>query len=484
MALLRWDAPSSQYINLRTGQAITPDSPWDWSEERLPWEQGGPVAWAESLPAGVPVVPVQTSGGDFYTRLKATCDAAPGRIIVELPAGVHSLSSFRLIGASGDPTYSFGFWHPKLAGFFSEAGAANCIVEMAPDSMTQAQLDHMSTIQQSAFAPLQMGLMRLDTVYQGAGVPIYLGGVTFESGPQNMLTQIASDVVGGLGSVYVPQAAPHQGVVVYTSGPTHQDSVLSHVRFRGAGKAMTSQPPFEQGNFSSQRNHITFKFCEFDGRMSPRYDPTRPRKSNPIMLNGGIFQEIQDSWIHHSNVSRYAANDESVASGVAHSINYRTIRTKIEQITNNQNRQPPINGGNSLGGYTNASLFGFESSNALIELIDVFASVDNDQSVGQVPTHIQLTNTGPSRKGGLVRVAGGQWRHSRFPQLDGYVTMRIQRSTDWWADGFNNTLDIRPNGVRLIPHEYTGAWPPSAAYLANYPKETHFIINGVGTAGN
>ena len=472
-------------VNLATGDR-TPADPvsYDWSDNLLPWEQGGPIAWAADLPQGVPVVPIQTTGGDFYTRLKATCAAAPGRIIVELPAGVHSLTSFRMIGGGGDPTYAFGFWDPKLAGFFSESGAGDCIIEMAPNSTSQAQLDHMSTMQQAAFAPLQMGLIRIDTVYQGAGVPIYLGGVTFEAGPQQPLTSVASDVVGGLGTVYVPQSAPHQGVVVYTSGPTHADSVVSHVRFRGAGKAITSQPPFELGNFSSQRNHITPKFVESDGRMSPRYDATQPRKCQPMMFNGGIYMSLEDSWLHHSNVSRYAANDESVASGVAHSVNYRVVRTKIEKITDTQNRQPPINGGNSLGGYTNASLFGFESSNALIELTDVIASVDNDQSVGQVPTHIQLTNTGPSRKGGLVRVVGGVWRHSKFAQLDGYVTMRIQRSADWWADGFDNTLDIRPNGVRLIPHEYTGAWPPTAGYLANYPKETHFIINGVGTAGN
>ena len=483
--IFRWGQAESSYVNLRTGGRVNPaPENYDWSDTNLPWEQGGPSAWAADLPQGVPVVPIQATGGDFYTRLKATCAAAPGRIIVELPAGVHSLTSFRMIGGGGDPTYAFGFWDPKLAGFFSEAGPGNCIIEMAPNSTSQAQLDHMSTMQQAAFAPLQMGLIRIDTVYQGAGVPIYLGGVTFEAGPQQLLTSISPDIVGGLGTVYVPQPAPHQGVVIFTSGPTHSDSVITHTRFRGAGKAITSQPPFELGNFGSQRNHITLKFVESDGRMSPRYDATQPRKCQPMMSNGGIYMSLEDSWLHHSNVSRYAANDESVASGVAQSVNYRVVRTKIEQITNTQNRQPPINGGNSLGGYTNASLFGFESSNALIELIDVIASVDNDQSVGQVPTHIQLTNTGPSRKGGFVRVVGGEWRHSKFAQLDGYVTMRIQRSTDWWADGFDNTLDIRPNGARLAPHEYTGAWPPSAAYLANYPKETHFIINGVGTAGN
>ena len=472
-------------INLATGDKM-PAEPvsYDWSDYNLPWARGGPDASSSDLPPGVPVVPIQTGGGTFAQRIDATLGAQSGRAIIELPAGVHSYTEFKPIGASGNPTYAFGYWNPKLAGFYSAAGAGECIIEMAPNSTSQAQLDHMSTMQQAAFAPLQMGLIRIDTVYQGVGVPIFLGGVTFEAGAQNMLTSVASDVVGGIGSVYVPQSAPHQGVVVYTSGPTHADSVVSHVRLRGAGKAITSQPPFELGNFGAQRNDITLKFVESDGRMSPRYDASQPRKSQPMMFNGGIHMSLEDSWLHHSNVSRYAANDESVASGVAQSVNYRVVRTKIEQITNTQNRQPPINGGNSLGGYTNASLFGFESSNALIELTDVIASVDNDQSVGQVPTHIQLTNTGPSRKGGLVRVVGGVWRHSKFAQLDGYVTMRIQRSTDWWADGFDNTLDIRPNGVRLIPHEYTGAWPPSAGYLANYPKETYFIINGVGTAGN
>ena len=483
MALLRWDVPSSRYINLRTGQAITPEPSqmaWDWGEGNEPWRHApGATPWTAYLPAGVPVVPLKVeAGGNFENQLKATCDSAPGRVIVEMPDGVHSLTRFLTIGSGTNPTYAFGFWHPKLAGLLSMSGPEHCIVEMAPDSVNSAQLEYMAGMTQASFAPLQMGMMRIDTTYQSTAVPVYLGGITFEAAPQNLLTAIAPDVGG---NVYLPQSAPHQGIVFYSGANLrHVDSVVTHTRARGAGKAMTSQPPFEMANFGSQRNEITFQFSEFDGRMSPRYDPTQPRKCGPFMANGGVTIKQKSIWAHDSNVSREAMNDESVESGTALSIHYLVEKVKIERITNTQNRQPPINGGNSLGGYTDASCFGYESSNALVEHIDVIATIDNPKTTGQVPAHIQFTDTGPARTGGQYVSRGGVYRHFTFPEVDWFHITRLGTSTAWRTSGPDNTMDVqtRMAPARQIAHIHTGAWPPPTGSLAaqGVTPLTHHIV--------
>ena len=468
-----WDGTG--LVNAGTG--LPPGAAYDWSDASPPWAYSSAADWEQHLPAGVPVVNLSTGSADFWTNLDATQAAQPGRFICRLPEGVFSLTQFRMIGSSGNPTYAFGLWFPKLAGFVG-AGPDKTIVEMAAGSVNGDQLAHMATMTQASFEPLNMGLARIDTQYGGVGAPVYLGGVGIESAPQPLLTSISPDITG---SVYVPQPAPHHGVVLYSdSSRRHPDTVVTHCRFRGAGRAMTSQPPFECGNIGSQRNHITYRSTEFDGRCSPRYDPSRPRKCGPVMLNGGVHNELVDCWLHHSNVSRYAANDESVVSATALTNDYILTRCKIEQITNNQNRQPPLNGGNSLGGYTNASCCGWESSNARITITDCIMSQDNNQFAGQVPMHLQFTNTGAARQGGRLFVVGGEYRNTGWPQLDQYLCFRIQPTSHWATDGYATTLDIRKTagGPRLAPHTYGGTWPPSPAYLVaqSLSPDTHYIV--------
>lgn len=478
MPVYRWDGATTEYVNLITGVRIPGAAiPYDWSDANVPWAYSSTSEWESRIPTGVARADLSTASGDFYTNLVSTVNAAPGRVIVNLPAGVFSLDQFRVLGSSGNPTYAFGFFLPKLAGF-SGAGPDKTFVEMAANSVSAEQLSWMSSMTQSSFTPLQMGLCRIDTQYNSVAAPVFLGGLTFRAAPQNPLTSISSDITN---SVYVPQSAPHQGVTIYSdSNRRHPDSMISHVRFQGAGKAMTSQPPFEMANITSQRNHLTYRNCEFDGRMSPVYDATQPRKCGPIMLNGGVDMHLYDSWMHHSNVSRYAANDESVVSATALSNHYTATRCKLEHITDNQNRQGSLNGGNSLGGYTNATPFGWESSNALVEITDCIVSQDNNQSTGQVPMHLQLTNTGAARTGGRLYVVGGQYRNTGWPQLDGYLGFRIQPSTAWWTDGFDTTLDVRKTagGTKLIAHVYSGTWPPTSGYLSTngLSPSTHFIV--------
>src|SRR5699024_4962963 len=123
---------------------------------------------------------------------------------------------------------------------------------------------------------------------------------------------------------------------------------------------------------------------------SPDLDPAQPRRAGVLLLNNEDSAIMRDCWLHHSNLSRYAANDENRnTSGL-----YRVERCKAEKITNNHNTDPALNGGNTLRGYTNATPFGWESVNGTIEVIDCIVSQDNPYTDIQWPGHFQLTYVG------------------------------------------------------------------------------------------
>jgi hypothetical protein len=440
---------------------------YDWTEDNAPWAYAtGTAPWEADLPSGIPVVNLSSTGATFWDRLNNTQAAQPGRHIIRLPDGVHQLTSFRMIGSSGDPNYAFGFWFPKLAGLIGN-GADRCFVQMNANSMSTAQLNQLATLTRAAFAPSQIGFCRIDGTPTS---PCYLGGITFRAADQQMLTSKGSDI-----NMYVPQPAPHRGVFLYADGPL--SGVTSYCRFQGAARAAMSQPPFEHGNLEHGRGYVRHNHVEFDGRRSPALDPARPRRCGVFMLNSEYDSMLQDCWLHHSNVSRYAANDQNNSlNGV-----YALERCKVEQITNNENRDPALNGGNSLGEFTNASLLGWESSAATIRVTDCIVSQDNNKSAGQVPMHYQLTWVGNRNpQGGRMYVRGTLPINTGWPQLDGFHGFRIKPDTYWWTDGFNNTLFVyhHETEARLQPYVVTGTWPPTAAQLAaaNVRTTTHYLI--------
>jgi len=320
-------------------------------------------------------------------------------------------------------------------------------------------------MRQDAFAPNQMGMMRIDS---DASNPFFMGGLTVRAANQNMLTTISSDITG---NVVVPQPAPHQGVVFYSGGK----GVVSHVRFEGAGKAWMSQPPFEMANVTSNRARISYYNCDFDGRLSAAYDSSRPRKCAPWMGNDEYESRLFDSWMHHSNVSRYAANDEGQGeSGRVYAI----TRCKFERISDNLN--------DGKGGVTNATPVGWESTNAELIVTDIIVSQDNPNSAaqGDRAQHLQITHVGDSSSdtaGGRLRIYGGSFRQPLFPQLDGILCLRLTPSR-WVTDGYANTVFVYPNadgsGTRKQPWVYTGSWPPSAAQIAaaGVTKDTHYLV--------
>lgn len=297
---------------------------------------------------------------------------------------------------------------------------------------------------------------------------VCIAGVTFRSADQQNLTAKGVGV-----NMVLPQPAPHNGLQVY--GGSH--AYISYVRFQGAGRAATSAPPFECANAQTGGGVTHWDHCEFDGRRSPDLDPAQPRRCGPVMANGETLSSFTDSWFHHSNISRYAANDQNRD----YQGEYSLTRCKLDHLTDNQNTDPALNGGASLQGYTNVTPLGWESVNGTITVTDCIIDQDNSHSSGQVPCHIQLTSVGSRNpQGGRLTMSGTVCRNGGFPVIGEFITARIQASTFWWTDGPETTLDVHhpETGVLLTHHLYTGSWPPSASTLAGQgiTPDTHYIV--------
>lgn len=440
---------------------------WDYDDANPPWAYSDVDEFREHWPSGVTVVPIQTGGATFKANLTNTLNAYSGqRIVVELAAGTYHLTSFDLIGSSGDPKYAFGFWNANLRGLVGQ-GPDRTIIQMDAGSVSGAQLTSISAMTKAAFAPLQMGLWRLDG---SESSPAILAGLTIRAADQNNLTSVAAD----LSDLFVPQPCPHQGLVIY-SGST---AIVSHVRFTGAGRAMNNQPPFEMANCNTQYGTTRYYQCEFDGRRASALNAAVPRRVGPLMANNETLAQFEDCWFHHSNLSRVAINDQNRdTSGV-----YSFTRCKLEHISEGHNTDPALNGGASLGGWVENPCAAFESCSAAISFDDCIVVQDNPLQVGQIPVHIELATVGTRNpSGGRLTITGGQWRNNGFPSVDGFVTFRIGSTTRWALDGYPTTLAVyHEDGQRLAHHVHTGTWPPSAASLAaiGVTPESHYLIRG------
>ena len=445
----------------------------DWSTSNLPQAYTSTAQLtADAGWSGATIVDIQTGGSDFYTNLSNTVAAAGGRCVVRLVGGTtYHLTSFRLIGGSGDPTYAFGFWFPNLRGFIS-SNTQLATIQMDANSMSTAQINALQAMTPSSgSSPNQMGLCRIDG---SASSPVLLAGIKFIAADQQ---NIASQAAGASPAVVVPQPAPHQGVTIYPGATSY----ISYCAFVGAGRAGTSSPPFEQGNLTTSRGTHYIRNTEFDGRRDASIDAAQPRRCGPIMGNNEADHELTDVWLHHSNVSRYAMNDQNGSSSTGV---YKCTRVKSEHITDNHNIDPALNSGASLGGYTNASNFGWESTASTITMTDNIISVDDAFLDGQFAAHLQLTSVGGvDPAGGRMHVRGGTYHQTAFTQLEGYLTVRIQSSgCHWWTDGVATTLDIRrSDNTPMTGWNYTGTWPPSAAAIsaAGISPTTHYIYKGV-----
>jgi len=450
-----------------TGTAIVPPTdPADWSDSNPPWAYTDTSVFTADWPVGTNIVDIQTGSSDFYTNLMNTVNAAGARCVVRLQAATYHLNQFRLIGSSGDPTYAFGFWHSNLQGFLGQ-GPDKTFIHFDANSMTQAQLDKIATMTAASFSPLQLGFCRIDG--SNPSSPILIAGVTFEAEDQQMLTATASDT-----GIVVPQPAPHQGVFLYNGAY----SIISYTRFLAAGRACMPAPPFEMANLTSAHGNHNIHNVESDGRLPGWINPARPRRCTVIMGNNELVHSLTDVWLHHSNTSRYAVNDQnSNTQGV-----YSLTRVKVERITDNQNTDPALNNGQSLGGWSNSSDIGYESCNGTINLTDCNFAIDNTSNSPSA-VDLKLTYVGSRNpQGGRLHVSGGVWHHHNYSQLEGFFCAAVLTTTYWWTDGLATTFDVRRHdGTPLTGWKFTGTWPPTAAQIsaAGISPSTHYIYVGV-----
>lgn len=433
-----------------TTAAATQTTSWDWSDTNLPWAYTDTSVFTTGWPAGTTIVDLQTGSSSFYTRLQNTVNAAGKRVVVRLPAGTHHLTAFTMIGSSGSPTYAFGFWHPNLQGFLG-AGPDQTIIQMDPNSVTQAQLNDMMTMDAGPTgSPNQIGFMRVDG---SSASPILISGVTFRGTDQpNMTDGTAS--VKSYGAIF-PDPAPYNGLVFYSNSP----GIVSYCRFQAAGHAKLGLPPFEHANVSSQYSpSMLYSHCEMDGRLAPEVDATQPRRCGPVMANNETLHTMSDCWLHHSLWTRYAANDQNRDTYGT----YNLTRTKIEQI--------------------NASSAGWESCAATINVTDCIISTDTavPSSASGSIFHLSLTPVGSrsNPQGGRLNVTRGTFKSSKYPAMDGYITLRAIASMHWVTDGYSTTMKvIGSSGQRLSPY-VASSWPVSSATLsgAGVSPSTHFLV--------
>ena len=187
---------------------------------------------------------------------------------------------------------------------------------------------------------------------------------------------------------------------------------------------------------------------------------------------------LEDCWLHHSNVNRYAVNDQNRDTSGAYSL----VRCKVEHIGDARNTDPALNSGVTLGGWADPSCCGWESVNGPITVQDSIICQDNQKLTYQSspPLHYGLEYVGSRNpRGGRMIVNNVVHRNSGWPTVDGFACFRVGPNTYWAIDGFDSTITVySTSGRRLSPHKYTSTWPPSAAYLAanNLSPETHYIV--------
>lgn len=449
-----------------TKQTITIASlAWDWSDSNVPWSYSDTSVFTANWPTTITtnIVDLNAASGDFVTDLKNTVNAAGRKVVVRLPAGVFHIKSF-VVPVASAPDQAFGFYIPNLYGLLG-AGPDQTFVQMDGNSYTTAQLNgagdksgvgagnNKGIVNMGTSAgPIQFAFCRIG---DGAS-PVYCGGLTFRGDDQQTVTLDATLAVQS-------QPAPYGGVVFYQPTGGH----ISYVRFQASDHAAFSRPPFEAGNAGTQYGTLTYEHCEMDGRLSGDLDSTRPRRGGVVMMNNETYSLLTDCWLHHSNVSRYAANDQNrVTTG-----SYNATRVKMEQISNTQN--------SGLGGGTNASCMGWECCGGTITLTDCILSQDNPSTTSQIPNHLQFTTVAARNpQGGRLIVIRGVFRNTGYPSQDGYLTIRAVTGTYWVSDGYDTTMNItNSQGVRKKALVYTGRYA-TTAFLAqnNASPETHYLV--------
>lgn len=418
---------------------------------------------------------------DFYTAAYNQCAASSTPIIIRLPAEKLHLTSFPLAGSSGSQTFAFGFYHPKWRGFLGR-GPGQTIVQQDANSMSAAQISALEAMSIAAGVPNQMGMF----LAQPTGAyKVYFSGLTVQAADQPNLTSVASDLVAK--GIVTPQPAPHHGIVI---GP-NKDWHASYLELLGAGRAVYPAPPFEHTNFTSQYSAGTAHHVLSDGRRAADIDSARPRRCNPWMMNNEDSWFMSDSRLCYSNISRVACNDQSTNSDLSGGYGPYTFGAGVQvDHIGNHNIDPNLNGGVTLGGYSQAVCTGFESTGSVITYHQPHISVDNLYTDGSISQHIGLnivSSVNPA--GGRLYVYGGTFKNTAFPWLDGWLCVRISQSSHWYTDGPANTIYVYAGADTATPRKqpwlYTGAWSESAMTAAmatdGVSPSSHYLLRNTVT---
>lgn len=494
--LYRWNGTTLQPL-LGAGGSYTPPGVGVWDDSNHPamlsssltgsaletyLMQEYPADWVyPTIVDYTPGISGPASGSDFFAHIYNQCQAAGARIVIRLQGGtVYHCSRFVPIPITGGGSilYAMGLWHSNLQGFIT-SGPGPAIIQMDADSFTGAQITALESMTTSEV--LNAAVMRLD------GQRRVLAGIQVRAADQQDISDVHQSIKDyGSSDPVCPQPAPHAGVFLFPS--TGGSAYLSHLDLVGAGRAVTSAPPFECANIGTQYGDIRVWNCHSDGRRHPDIDPARPRRCGVWMTNNDTWSG-KNIWMHHSNLSRWATND----GGQTTVRSYYVENVQIEEITNNQNVDPALNGGASLGGWTNPCVMGYETCVSPIELNGVRLTVDNTSTSLAIQQHLQLAYvassafpTAPtSPPNAKLTVIGGIFHNVAFPAIDGFLTVRIAQDI-WWRD-LSTYLWIW-NGaetVRKTGRIYTGAWNNGAlaAWVSSngFTPDTDYIVRQSNT---
>lgn len=452
---------------------------YDWAVGNEPWRSDPGLtsaqrealfttSWPAGWDTGLTEVDISQTSGDLRTILASALASVSGRAIVRLPAGEFYDDSFEKLSTS--EVYAFGFYSSKMAVLLCPDGPENTFINQSADSLTTAQLSYLQGMSIASGETNNLASLLL------GGGDVFGAGFTLTAEDQQDLSAVAADLVAK--GVVVPQPAPHHGIAI----GQNRKARLSYFRVVGAGAAMYASTPFEHGSITQQYGETYLDHYEFDGRRASWIDPAQPWVCGMSMFNNPGTTVISDGWEHHAPLSRIAYNSSN--ANTQSNVSY--ARVKVEYIGNNHVR-PDYNGGSSLGGTSAAACVGFESSKDQITWDHLSLTVDNTLLKSNVfSTHLSFTTVagnyahganGP--QGGRLTVLGGTFGNRAFPQLDGYLTVRVSRATYWYLDGYATTLMVYDeSGARLTPWVYTGSTPPTSGQIAaaGISPSTHFIV--------
>lgn len=479
---VRWDGVMGEWrVPAEAGPVDPPAAAWDYSDSNPPWAYpADPVerealftaGWPQEVKDGI----VDLVGtGNLRSKLDTTLAPVSGHAVVRLPdLQGQDLTDLLKADPNAPDTFAYGGYHPKLLGFLGH-GADRSWIELKPNSMSQAQLNLLGTLDPNAFTPSHLGSFLLQPHLRD---DTYLAGVGFRAHDQPWLPTVHPNLAAK--GVTPNQPAPHAGLEIGSG----KNFTIGYCAFVGFGRAIYPAPPFEHPNINSQYADGVIHHTDLDGRRHPDIDPAQPRRCTVYLGNNEDSSTVRRSWLHDTPLSRYAVNDQNRNTTGT----YLVEESKIERIGNGA-VDPALNGGQPLGSASAAVSLGYESSQATIIMRDCIVSVDNDffrsRNLWGAPQHVGFSNVTPAtNRAGVAYFYGGEWRNTAYPEVDGFLCIRIYSDNAWWTTGVANTLFVYEyeGGPRKAPWHYTGTWPPTTGQIATagVTPQTHYIVRTTG----